>query len=60
MNARNLAAALAAALCLAGPALAAPKLTALYADPAQPDLSGVWQVTGWFSLSPCCRSASAS
>ncbi|HEX4098359.1 MAG TPA: hypothetical protein VHX64_16655, partial [Caulobacteraceae bacterium] len=32
------------------PAVGAPKLTALYADPAQPDLTGVWQVTGWFSF----------
>jgi hypothetical protein len=29
----------------------APKLTALYADPGHPDLSGIWQVTGWFSFS---------
>ena len=37
-----------AAAAAAGP----PKATALYADPAQPDLSGVWLVTGWFSFSP--------
>ena len=44
-------------LCLAAmPALAqsaAPaRLTARYADPNQPDLTGVWLVTGWFSFSP--------
>ncbi len=25
---------------------------ALYADPHQPDISGLWLVTGWFTLSP--------
>ena len=44
-------------LCLAASAAAAhaapaAKLTALYADPAHADLSGVWAVTGWFSISP--------
>ena len=42
----------AVAALLACSAQAAPKSTALYADPAQPDLTGVWQVTGWFSFSP--------
>ena len=48
----------AAMLCLAAmPAAAQPaappaRLTALYADPHQPDLTGVWLVTGWFSFSP--------
>jgi len=51
-----------AGLALAGTAAAsaaaqpaahpAPQLTARYADPSQPDLSGVWLVTGWFSFSP--------
>ncbi len=45
-----LAAALAASVASA--ASAAPPLTARYADPAQPDITGVWQVTGWFSFSP--------
>jgi hypothetical protein len=27
------------------------KLTPLYADPGHADLSGIWQVTGWFSFS---------
>jgi hypothetical protein len=27
-------------------------LNALYADPHQPDISGLWLVTGWFTLSP--------
>jgi hypothetical protein len=41
------------ALCLAASAAwAAPQLNARYADPAQPDISGVWMVTGWFSFSP--------
>ena len=34
------------------PAKAAPKLTALYADPRQPDLTGVWLVTGYFTFAP--------
>ena len=37
---------------LATAAVAAPALTALYADPAHPDLSGVWMVTGYFSFDP--------
>jgi hypothetical protein len=49
---------LAAAALLAGlqaatvSAQPAPRPTALHADPAQPDLSGVWLLTGWFSFSP--------
>ena len=36
-----------------GPAKPAPvKLTALYADPHQPDLTGVWLVTGYFTFAP--------
>lgn len=42
----------AAAVLTAAAAPAAPRTTALYADPKQPDLTGVWLVTGWFSLSP--------
>lgn len=34
----------------AAPAPPAPKLTALYADPKQPDLTGVWLVTGYFTI----------
>jgi hypothetical protein len=30
----------------------APRLTALYADPRQPDLTGVWLVTGYFTIAP--------
>ena len=40
-----------AAVLAAGAAAAAPALNARYADPAQPDISGVWQVTGWFTFS---------
>ncbi|HUN26769.1 MAG TPA: hypothetical protein VMU67_10700 [Steroidobacteraceae bacterium] len=29
-----------------------PRMTSLYADPAQPDISGLWLVTGWFQFSP--------
>ena len=42
---RRLALTLMAAL-VASAASAAPALNARYADPAQPDISGVWQVTG--------------
>ena len=51
---RLFCAVLAAATSLVAPALARPhaKLTAMYADPSQPDLTGVWLVTGWFSISP--------
>jgi len=35
---------------LASAASAAPALNARYADPTQPDISGVWQVTGWFAF----------
>ncbi|HEY5411570.1 MAG TPA: hypothetical protein VIJ94_12680 [Caulobacteraceae bacterium] len=47
---RALALTLAVALA-AGAASAAPTLNSRYADPAQPDISGIWQVTGWFSFS---------
>ena len=47
---KQLALILAAALA-ASAASAAPPLTARYADPAQPDITGVWVVTGWFSFS---------
>jgi hypothetical protein len=36
----------------AAPAKPATKLTALYADPRQPDLTGVWLVTGYFTFAP--------
>jgi hypothetical protein len=39
-----------AAVLAASTASAAPALNARYADPAQPDISGVWQVTGWFTF----------
>ena len=39
-----------AAVLVASTATAAPALNARYADPAQPDISGVWQVTGWFTF----------
>ncbi len=39
-----------AATLASSAASAAPALTARYADPAQPDISGVWQVTGWFTF----------
>ena len=51
LAAAALLAGLQAATASAQPA-AAPRLTALHADPAQPDLSGVWLLTGWFSFSP--------
>ena len=41
-----------AAPAAARPAAHAPRLTALYADPGHPDLTGIWLVTGWFSFSP--------
>ncbi len=31
---------------------APPKLTALYADSKQPDLTGIWLVTGYFTIDP--------
>ena len=33
-------------------AAAESKPSALYADPGQPDLTGVWQVTGYFTFAP--------
>jgi hypothetical protein len=36
----------------AAPAPSSPPLTALYADPSQPDLSGLWVVTGSFDFAP--------
>ncbi len=39
-----------AAVLAASGASAAPALNARYADPSQPDISGVWQVTGWFTF----------
>jgi hypothetical protein len=36
----------------AKPVPPAPRLTALYADPKQPDLTGVWLVTGYFTIDP--------
>src|SRR5689334_3823933 len=46
---RRLALIVAAALA-ASTASAAPALNARYADPAQPDITGVWSVTGWFTF----------
>jgi len=55
--ARTLCAVLAAAsagAADAAPALAHPgaRTTAMYADPSQPDLTGVWLVTGYFTFAP--------
>jgi hypothetical protein len=36
----------------AAPSPAGPQLNALYADPTQPDLSGLWVVTGAFNFAP--------
>jgi len=36
----------------AGPGQNAVSTNALYADPRQPDISGLWLVTGFFTLSP--------
>lgn len=53
MNRPALIAAAATAFAWAGGVLgAAPPLTALYADAAQPDISGLWVVTGIFYFSP--------
>jgi hypothetical protein len=41
-----------AASAKAAPAKPLPKVTALYADPRQPDLTGVWLVTGYFTFAP--------
>ena len=50
MSRGALGAVIALALAAAASAQPAP-LTALYADPHQPDLTGVWAVTGWFTFS---------
>ena len=57
MDQRLIAACVALALTAPAPVALASvhhsaKTTALYADPSQPDLTGVWQVTGYFTLSP--------